>query len=105
MEGNYIVRAAHVLWGLPRIDVLLEDGTEHQNVPVAAYDHFADLAFLGPMDGGPMDGSATNVQFAEIERNKQLRTTLQGSPGRGLLQRLMSGPYSKSASVQVSFAL
>ena len=29
VEGNYIVTAAHVVWGLPEIDVVFKDGTEH----------------------------------------------------------------------------
>ena len=50
VDGNYIVAAAHVVWGLPEIDVVFNDGTEHGDVTVAGYDHFADLAFLGPVD-------------------------------------------------------
>ena len=49
-EGNYVVTAAHVVWPNTVVDVVLEDGTEHTDVEVAAYDHFADLAFLGPID-------------------------------------------------------
>ena len=49
-EGNYVVTAAHVVWPNTVVDVVLEDGTEHTDVPVAAFDHFADLAFLGPID-------------------------------------------------------
>ena len=62
VEGNYIVTAAHVFWGLPRIDVMFHDGTLHENVPVAAYDYFADLAFLGPIET-----SMPPVEFAEID--------------------------------------
>ena len=62
VDGNYIVTAAHVVWGLPAIDVVFEDGTLHENVPVAAYDYFADLAFLGPIDT-----SMPPVEFAEID--------------------------------------
>ena len=50
VEGNYIVTAAHVVWPHTVVDVEFEDGTEHTDVPVAAFDHFADLAFLGPID-------------------------------------------------------
>ena len=50
VEGNYIVTAAHVVWGLPEIDVVFNDGTKHGDVPIAGYDHFADLAFLGPVE-------------------------------------------------------
>ena len=54
VEGNYIVTAAHVVWPLTVVDVKFEDGTEYEDVPVAAIDHFADLAFLGPIDtSGP----------------------------------------------------
>ena len=62
VEGNYIVTAAHVPWGLPDIDVVLEDGTMHENVPIVAYDYFTDLAFLGPIDT-----SAPPLQFAEFD--------------------------------------
>ena len=61
VDGNYIVTAAHVVWGLPAIDVVFEDGTLHENVPIAAYDYFADLAFLGPIET-----SMPPVEFAEI---------------------------------------
>ena len=49
-EGNYVVTAAHVVWPHTVVDVVLEDGTEHTDVEVVAFDHFADLAFLGPID-------------------------------------------------------
>ncbi len=62
VEGNYIVTAAHVFWGLPGIDVLLHDGTLLEDVPVIAYDYFTDLAFLGPIDT-----SAPPLQFAEVD--------------------------------------
>ena len=62
VEENYIVTAAHVEWGLPGIDVLLDDGTLHENVPVAAYDYLTDLAFLGPVDI-----SAPPFEFAEFD--------------------------------------
>ena len=50
VEGNYVVTAAHVVWPHTIIDIVFEDGTEHEDVAVAAFDHFADLAFLGPID-------------------------------------------------------
>ena len=62
VKGNYIVTAAHVVWGFPEIDVLLHDGTLLEEVPVIAYDYFTDLAFLGPIDT-----SAPPLQFAEID--------------------------------------
>ena len=62
VEGNYIVSAAHVFWGLPGIDVVFEDGALHEDVPVAAYEYFADFAFLGPIDT-----PAPPVEFAEAE--------------------------------------
>ena len=62
VKGNYIVTAAHVVWGFPEIDVLLHDGTLQEDVPVIAYDYFTDLAFLGPIDT-----SAPPLQFAEID--------------------------------------
>ncbi len=62
VDGNYIVTAAHVVWGLPGIDVLYDDGTLHENVPIAGYDYFTDLAFLGPVDI-----SAPTLEFAEFD--------------------------------------
>ena len=62
VEGNYVVTAAHVVWGLPGIDVVFHDGTLHEDVPVAAYDYFTDLAFLGPIDI-----SAPTLELAEID--------------------------------------
>ena len=62
VERNYIVTAAHLVWGLPRIDVQMEDGTLQEDIPVVAYDYFTDLAFLGPIDT-----SAPPLQFAEID--------------------------------------
>ena len=62
VKGNYVVTAAHVVWGFPEIDVLLHDGTLKEDVPVIAYDYFTDLAFLGPIDT-----SAPPLQFAEID--------------------------------------
>ena len=50
VEGGYVVTAAHVAWPYTVLDVVFEDGTAHEDVPVLAHDHFADLAFLGPID-------------------------------------------------------
>ena len=62
VDGNYIVTAAHVMWGLPEIDVVFNDGTLHENLPIAGYDYFTDLAFLGPVDT-----AASPVVFAEAD--------------------------------------
>ena len=62
VDGNYIVTAAHVVWGLSGIDVLYDDGTLHENVPIAGYDYFTDLAFLGPVAI-----SAPTLEFAEFD--------------------------------------
>ena len=50
VEGGYVATAAHVAWPYTVLDVVFEDGTAHEDVPVLAHDHFADLAFLGPID-------------------------------------------------------
>ena len=76
VEGNYIVTAAHVVWGLLGIDVLLHDGTLQEDVPVIAYDYFSDLAFLGPIDT-----SAPTLQFAEIDAlTTEVRAFIIGDP-------------------------
>ena len=62
VKGNYIVTAAHVVWGRSAIDVHLGDGTLQEDVPVIAYDYFTDLAFLGPINT-----SAPPLQFADID--------------------------------------
>ncbi len=64
-DGNYVVTAAHVVWPNTVVDIEFEDGTEYDDVQVAAFDHFADLAFLGPIDT-----SAPHVVLgkAELER-------------------------------------
>ena len=50
VEGNYVVTAAHVVWPHTFVDVVFEDGMEYSDVAVTALDHFADLAFLGPIN-------------------------------------------------------
>ena len=76
VKGNYIVTAAHVVWGFPEIDVLLHDGTLQEDVPVIAYDYFSDLAFLGPIDT-----SAPTLQFAEIDAlTTEVRAFIIGDP-------------------------
>ncbi|MDE2716770.1 MAG: serine protease, partial [Chloroflexota bacterium] len=62
VDGNYIVTAAHVVWGKPGINVLDDDGTLHETVPIAGYDYFTDLAFLGPVDT-----SSPTLEFGEID--------------------------------------
>ena len=78
VEGNYIVTAAHVVWGKPGIDVLDDDGTLHENVPIAGYDYFTDLAFLGPVDT-----SAPTLEFGEIESLTQEDTAFIVGDPRG----------------------
>ena len=62
VEGNYVVTASHAVWGLAGIgiDLVSENGTVHENVPVVAYDHFNEIAFLGPVDT-----SAPHLKLAE----------------------------------------
>ena len=64
VEGNYVVTASHAVWGLSAIgiDLIFESGTVHENVPVAAYDHFTEIAFLGPIDT-----SAPHVKLTEAD--------------------------------------
>ena len=69
VEGNYVVTAAHVVWPHTVIDVVFEDGTEHTDVAVAAFDHFADLAFLGPIDT-----SAPHLQLGNAKAENEGNT-------------------------------
>lgn len=50
VRGGYVVTAAHVAWPGTSLGVVFDDGTKYEDVPVVSYDHFADLAFLGPID-------------------------------------------------------
>ena len=50
VEGNYVVTAAHVVWPSTQASIEFSDGTEHKDVSVVAFDHVADLAFLGPVE-------------------------------------------------------
>ena len=62
VEGNYVATAAHVVWGFPEIDVVFSDGSVRGDAPILGYDHFADLAFLGPFDT-----TAPHVAFADAD--------------------------------------
>lgn len=50
VEGYYVVTAAHVVWPSTEASIEFSDGTEHTAAPVIAFDHVADLAFLGPIE-------------------------------------------------------
>lgn len=50
VEGGYVVTASHVVRLSTVIDVVFDDGTEYEDVPVVTQDSSADLAFLGPID-------------------------------------------------------
>ena len=90
VEGKYIVTAAHVVWGLPEIDVVFNDGTKYGDVTVAGYDHFADLAFLGPVDT-----PATPVEFAEADSLAAEDTVFNvGNPNGPEGSSITKGEYS-----------
>ena len=92
VEGNYIVTVAHVVWGLPEIDVVFNDGTEHGDVTVAGYDHFADLAFLGPIDT-----PAPPVEFAEADSLAAEDTVFNvGNPKGPEGLSITKGEYSRT---------
>ena len=61
VEGGYVVTASHVVRLNTALDVIFNDGEEHENVPVVAQDRSADLAFLGPIDT-----SAPPLDIAEV---------------------------------------
>ena len=50
VEGGFVVTNYHVVWPYERVWVVFPDGTEFADVPVLAWDAFADLALLGPVD-------------------------------------------------------
>ena len=50
VEGGLVVTNYHVVWPYERVRVVFPDGTEFADVPVLAWDAFADLALLGPVD-------------------------------------------------------
>ena len=66
VEGNYIVTAAHVVWPYAESDITFNNGTVYSNVQVIAYDHLADLAFLGPIDT-----SEPHFEFADAENESE----------------------------------
>ena len=52
IEGGYVVTNAHVVWPYNSVRVVFPDGSEHSEVPVVGWDLLADLAVLGPINGG-----------------------------------------------------
>ena len=66
VEGNYIVTAAHVVWPYAESDITFNNGTIYSNVQVIAYDHLADLAFLGPIDT-----SEPHFELADAENESE----------------------------------
>ena len=49
LRGGYVLTNAHVVWPFDRVRVVLSDGSEHLDVPLARWDLLADLALLGPI--------------------------------------------------------
>ena len=81
VRGGYVVTAAHVAWPGTSLDVVFDDGTKYEDVPVVSYDHFADLAFLGPID--------TSAPRLELAGSEELQggdaVFLAGYPGSEVL--------------------
>lgn len=81
VKGGYVVTAAHVAWPGTSLDVVFDDGTKYEDVPVVSYDHFADLAFLGPID--------TSAPRLELAGSEELQggdaVFLAGYPGSEVL--------------------
>lgn len=50
VEGGYLVTNFHVVWPHQQVRVVFPDGTEFEEVPVAAHDYVADIALLGPIE-------------------------------------------------------
>ncbi len=66
IDGGYIATNYHVVWPSHAVRVVFPDGTELEEVPVAAWDPMADLAVLGPVNVSAqplslVDGESTPV--------------------------------------------
>ena len=77
LRGGYVLTNAHVVWPFDRVRVVLADGSEHLDVPLAGRDLLADLALLGPI--------ATAAPSVELVDREDLETGsevfLIGYPG------------------------
>ena len=62
LRGGYVLTNAHVVWPFDRVRVVLADGSEHLDVPLASRDMLADLALLGPIST-----SAPSVELVDRE--------------------------------------
>ena len=49
VEGGYLVTSFHLVWPHQQVRLVFPDGTEFEEVPVAAFDYMADIAVLGPI--------------------------------------------------------
>ncbi|MEM9033323.1 MAG: serine protease [Actinomycetota bacterium] len=77
VDGGYVVTNVHVVDPYPVVNLVFPDGTELDEVPVAASDPGLDLALLGPvdLDVEPIEvGAATDLARAD-------RVYLIGFPG------------------------
>ena len=50
VDHGYLVSAAHVVWPNESVRAVFPDGTEFEELPVAAWDLMLDVALLGPVD-------------------------------------------------------
>ena len=50
VDHGYLVSAAHVVWPYESVRAVFPDGTEFEDLPVAAWDLMMDVALLGPVD-------------------------------------------------------
>ena len=77
LRGGYVLTNAHVIWPFDRVRVVLADGSEYLDVPLASRDLLADLALLGPI--------STTAPSVELVDREDLETGsevfLIGYPG------------------------
>lgn len=62
IEGGYLVTSFHLVWPQQHVRVVFPDGTEFEEVPVAAFDYIADIALLGPI---AIDAPAVDLSNGE----------------------------------------
>lgn len=94
VDYGYLVTAAHVVWPYERVRAVFADGTEFEDLPVAAWDLMLDVALLGPVETAIesltfADGTDLPVgsEVYIIGYPAEVETYPQPALGRGLLSR------------------
>ena len=89
VDHGYLVSAAHVVWPYEGVRAVFPDGTEFEELPVAAWDLMLDLALLGPVD----------MEETEIEPLTFTRRHGPAHRQRGVFRRLSRRVRAVSSAV------